>query len=220
MKKGYKILLIIGVILVLGGGACVTTCIGERNGMVDASQAVNKAWGNVESVYQRRLDLIPNLVNTVKGYAQHESETLQAVTDARVGLKKAYDTASATMGDGQLASEAPDNQRLESIQQTQNELMRQAGIYINAVHEAYPDLKAVENFTKLQDELTGTENRINVERQRYNEAVETFNKKILRFPGSIFAWGYSEKNMFKADAAASKAPTVDFTGEATPAVDF
>ncbi len=211
MKKSYIVLIAVGVLLLLGVGKC----IGVRNGIVSADQAVKKSWGNVESAYQRRLDLIPNLVNTVKGYAAHESSTLQNVTDARVGLKQAYDEASRAISEGDGSG-----QQFEQIQASQNNLMDKAGIYINAVHEAYPDLKANQNFLGLQDELAGTENRINTERTRYNEAVEEYNKKILRFPGSIFGWGYSEKEMFKADAAASSAPKVDFgTGNSTT-VDF
>lgn len=210
MKKSYIVLISVAVLLLLGVGSC----IGVRNGIVSADQAVKKSWGNVESAYQRRLDLIPNLVNTVKGYAAHESSTLQNVTDARVGLKKAYDEASQMLKDGDATA------NIQQIQQSQNNLMDKAGIYINAVHEAYPDLKANENFLALQDELAGTENRINTERTRYNEAVEVYNNKILRFPGSVFGWGYTEKEMFKADANASKAPNVDFGTNSTPSVDF
>lgn len=206
MKKSHIILICVAAALLLGVGSC----IGVRNGIVSADQAVKKTWGDVESAYQRRLDLIPNLVNTVKGYAAHESSTLQGVTDARVGLKKAYDEANAALN----------SQEIGQVQVSQNNLMEKAGLYINAVHEAYPDLKANTNFLALQDELAGTENRINTERTRYNEAVENFNKKILRFPGSLFAWGYAEKDMFKADAAASKAPVVNFGTEEAPSVDF
>lgn len=210
MKKSYIVLICVAVLLLIGVGSC----IGVRNGIVSADQAVKKSWGNVESAYQRRLDLIPNLVNTVKGYAAHESTTLQNVTDARVGLKKAYDEASQIMADGNATP------NLEQLQQTQNNLMDKAGIYINAVREAYPDLKANQNFLALQDELAGTENRINTERTRYNEAVEEYNNKILRFPGSVFGWGYTEKEMFKADPKASKAPEVDFGNNSNPTVDF
>lgn len=210
MKKSYIVLISVAVLLLIGVGSC----IGVRNGIVSADQAVKKSWGNVESAYQRRLDLIPNLVNTVKGYAAHESTTLQNVTDARVGLKKAYDEASQIMADGNATP------NLEQLQQTQNNLMDKAGIYINAVREAYPDLKANQNFLALQDELAGTENRINTERTRYNEAVEKYNNKILRFPGSLFGWGYMEKEMFKADPKASKAPEVDFGNNSNPTVDF
>lgn len=211
IKKTYIVLGIVAVLLLIGVGSC----IGVRNGIVSADQATKKSWGDVESAYQRRLDLIPNLVNTVKGYAAHESSTLQNVTDARVGLKKAYDEAAAVAPDPN-ASE----QQMQQMYQAQNNLMDKAGIYINAVREAYPDLKANENFLGLQDELAGTENRINKARNDYNKTVEAYNNKILRFPGSIFGWGYSEKNMFKADARASQAPTVDFGNGNSPSVDF
>lgn len=212
IKKTYVILGVVALLLIIGVGSC----IGVRNGIVTADQATKKTWGDVESAYQRRLDLIPNLVNTVKGYAAHESTTLQNVTDARVGLKKAYDEASAIVPDAN-ASE----QQIQQMYEAQRNLMDRAGIYINAVREAYPDLKANENFLSLQDELAGTENRINKARNDYNAAVETYNNKILRFPGSIFGWGYAEKNMFKADSRASSAPTVDFgTGGTSPSVDF
>lgn len=206
MKKSHIILICLAAVFIFGAGSCVFV----HNGIVSADQAVKKAWGNVETAYQRRLDLIPNLVNTVKGYAEHESSTLQGVTNARTGLKKAYDEATNALQSNDAAQ----------VQASQNNLMEKAGLYINAVHEAYPDLKANTNFLALQDELSGTENRINTERTRYNEAVENFNKKILRFPGSLFAWEYSEKEMFKADAAASKAPVVNFGSEEAPSIDF
>lgn len=213
MKKSYIILIVVGVLLLIGVGSCIST----RNGIVEVDQQVKKCWGNVESAYQRRLDLIPNLVNTVKGYAEHESTTLQNVTDARVGkLSPAVEKAGAELGEAyNAASEAMANpdaaarQSQQSLEALQN-LDRQAQIYINAVHEAYPDLKANQNFVALQDELAGTENRINTERVRYNEAVEKYNTKILKFPGSLFAWGYTEKEPFKAEAGASKAPKVEF----------
>lgn len=209
MKKGYIVLIVIEVLLIVGVGGCVSA----RNGMVGADQAVKKAWGNVENQYQRRLDLIPNLVNTVKGYASHESETLQSVTDARAGLKSAYDAAKAA-----TTADAPAD--IAQFQKTQADLNSKLGIYVNAVREAYPDLKANTNFLDLQAQLEGTENRIATERTRYNEAVEVFNNKILRFPGSLFAWGYSEKQMFTADPGASSAPKVDFSGNQVPDVDF
>ena len=211
MKKSYIVLISVAVLLLIGVGSC----IGVRNGIVSADQAVKKSWGNVESAYQRRLDLIPNLVNTVKGYAAHESTTLQNVTDARVGLKKAYDEASQITPDPNASAE-----QTQQMYDSQRNLMEKAGIYINAVREAYPDLKANENFKDLQSELAGTENRINTERTRYNEAVEKYNNKILRFPGSLFGWGYTEKEMFKADANASKAPNVDFGNNSNQPVDF
>ena len=122
MKKSHIILICVAAALLLGVGSC----IGVRNGIVSADQAVKKTWGDVESAYQRRLDLIPNLVNTVKGYAAHESSTLQGVTDARVGLKKAYDEAKAALN----------SQEIGQVQTSHNNLMEKAGLYINAVHEA------------------------------------------------------------------------------------
>jgi LemA protein len=188
------------VLLLLAGGGC-----SQYNGMVSANQAVEKQWGQVENQYQRRADLIPNLVNTVKGYASHESETLESVTSARAGLSQAYnDVNSVSSDDAQ--------QNVEAYQQRQNALKSALDIYVNAVHEAYPELKANENFLNLQAQLEGTENRISTERMRYNEVVETYNNKVLRFPGNIFAgmFGFDKKDMFKADEGAKTAPKVEF----------
>lgn len=212
VKKIYIILGVVAVLLLVVVGSCIST----RNGIVTLDQAVKKSWGDVESQYQRRLDLIPNLVNTVKGYASHEANTLQAVTDARVGLKKAYDEA---VDASKEQASSPDQPAAQQQAAAQRKLYDQAQIYVNAVHEAYPELKANQNFLDLQAQLEGTENRIATARNRYNEAVEKFNTKVLRFPASLFAWGYSEKEMFKADPGASKAPSVDF-GTGAPSVDF
>ncbi len=157
----------------------------------------------VENQYQRRADLIPNIVNTVKGYAEHESSTLEAVTNARAGLTKAYDAAQAV--------ENP-QENLEQFQQAQSALKGALDIYVNAVREAYPDLKANTNFMALQTELEGTENRISTERKRYTEAVMAYNTAIKKFPTNIYAgwFGFKEKPQFKAEAGASKAPEVKF----------
>ncbi len=199
MKKGIVILVavvaVVALILIWG--------INIRNGFVRANQDVNEAWGNVENQYQRRLDLIPNLVATVKGYAEHESSTFENVTRARAGLSQAYDSAQAVTN-----TQVPED--MAKFQAAQSNLNRQLGIYINAVHEAYPDLKANQNFMDLQTQLEGTENRIATERTRYNAVVKEFNNKILVFPGSLLAWGYSEKPMFTADSEASSAPKVSF----------
>lgn len=212
IKKTYIILGVVALLLIVVVGSCVST----RNGIVTLDQSVKKSWGDVEAQYQRRIDLIPNLVNSVKGYAAHEANTLQAVTDARVGLKKAYDEAEEA---SKVQADGPEQPAAIRQAETQRRLYDQAQIYVNAVHEAYPELKANENFLDLQAQLEGTENRIATARNRYNDAVEKFNTKILRFPASLFAWGYSEKDMFKADSGASKAPTVDF-GTGAPSVDF
>ena len=199
-KKLITTVIVAVVILILFGGGC-----SSYNGMVDADQAVQKQWGHVENQYQRRADLIPNLVNTVKGYAAHESSTLQNVTDARAGLTKAYNDAQAITPEQAQAN-------IEAYQQAQSNLKGALDIYVNAVREAYPDLKANENFLNLQAQLEGTENRVSTERQRYNEAVEVYNRKVLRFPGNIFAklFGFDSKEMFKAEEGAQRAPKVEF----------
>jgi LemA protein len=201
MKKSYIVGIVIALLLVfLFAGGC-----SSYNGMVDADQAVKKQWGQVENQYQRRADLIPNLVNTVKGYAAHESTTLQNVTDARAGLTKAYNDANAISGDSAQAN-------IAAYQQAQSNLRGALDIYVNAVREAYPDLKANTNFMNLQEQLESTENRIATERRRYNEDVETYNKKVLRFPGSIWAsmFNFEPKEMFQAEEGANKAPKVEF----------
>ncbi len=199
-KKLITTVIVAVLILILFGGGC-----SSYNGMVDADQAVQKQWGQVENQYQRRADLIPNLVNTVKGYAAHESSTLQNVTDARAGLTKAYNDAQAITPEQAQAN-------IEAYQQAQSNLKGALDIYVNAVREAYPDLKANENFLNLQAQLEGTENRVSTERQRYNEAVEVYNRKVLRFPGNIFAklFGFDSKEMFKAEEGAQRAPKVEF----------
>lgn len=170
------------------------------NGMVDADQAVSKQWGQVESQYQRRSDLIPNLVSTVKGYAAHESGTLEKVTEAR-----------AKAGSITLTADELTPENMARFQQAQNELSGALKSLL-AVSEAYPDLKANENFLDLQKQLEGTENRIATERMRFNEAVEKYNLKVLRFPGNIWAgiFGFDRKDMFKADEGAQNAPKVSF----------
>lgn len=201
MKKSLIALIVIaGLLVILFAGGC-----SSYNGLVDADQAVKAQWGQVENQYQRRADLIPNLVNTVKGYATHESSTLQGVTDARAGLTRAYNEANGFSPDSAQAN-------IQAYQQAQSQLKSALGIYVNAVKEAYPDLKANENFLQLQAQLEGTENRISTERHRYNEVVETYNRKVLRFPGNIFAsiFGYDEKPMFTAEEGAQRAPTVEF----------
>lgn len=213
LKKSYIILGVVGVLLlILLGGGCST-----YNSLVKYDEKVNEAWSNIETYTQRRLDLIPNLVNTVKGYAAHEANTLQAVTDARVGLKRAYDNAQGELN----KVDANSAESIEQYNNVQSELNRQLGLYINAVHEAYPDLKANQNFLDLQAQLEGTENRIATARSEYNKVVREYNTKRRTFPNNIFAGicGFGERKSFEAEAAAAKAPVVDF-GNGTPAVDF
>lgn len=183
------------IVILLFAGGC-----SSYNGMVDADQAVSKQWSQVESQYQRRSDLIPNLVSTVKGYAAHESGTLEKVTEAR-----------AKAGSITLTADELTPENMARFQQAQNELSGALKSLL-AVSEAYPDLKANENFLDLQKQLEGTENRIATERMRFNEAVEKYNLKVLRFPGNIWAgiFGFDRKDMFKADEGAQNAPKVSF----------
>ncbi len=202
--KGLIIAAVIIVALIVVIGWFVST----RNGFVDRDEALGAQWAQVENQYQRRLDLIPNLVNTVKGYAEHESSTLESVTRARAGLTDAYNQANALRDAAQPADEAAMNQ----YQAAQDGLKSALDIYVNAVREAYPDLKANTNFLDLQTQLEGTENRIATERGRYVDAVRDYNVAVRRFPASIVASisGFDVKPQFKADAAAQKAPQVTF----------
>jgi LemA protein len=165
-------------------------------------EAVKAAWGDVEAAYQRRNDLVPNLVEVVKAYARHEKETLTAVTDAR-----------ARVGTIQVGKEILDDpEAVKKFQEAQG-AMSSALSRLLAVAENYPDLKANQNFLDLQHQLEGTENRINVARSRYNKAVEVFNSSIRVFPNSLtnkFLLGLKLKEPFRAEAGAEKAPTVKF----------
>lgn len=170
------------------------------NSLVEKQQSVDQNWAEVENQYQRRADLIPNLVNTVKGYAAHESSTLEKVTEARAKA------TSITIDADNLNEET-----LARYQQAQGELS-QALKSLLAVQEAYPDLKANQNFLSLQAQLEGTENRITVARKRYTEAVMDYNTSIKKFPTNIYAgwFGFEPKPQFKAEAGAEKAPEVQF----------
>jgi len=165
-------------------------------------EAVIRAWGDVEATYQRRADLIPNLVETVKAYAAHERETLQAVTDARARV------GQVTLKPGELGDAA----KMQQFQSAQGGLSGALSRLL-VVAENYPDLKANQNFRDLQHQLEGTENRINVARQRYNEAVQVFNSSIRVFPNNLtnnFLLKLERKEPFKADAGAAEAPKVKF----------
>ena len=196
MKKGTIILICIAGALLLFAGFCIT----KYNGLVDANAEVEKKWADIESVYQRRADLVPNLVATVKGYAEHEESTLQAVTDARTRATSiTIDPATATP------------EQMEAWMAAQDEVSGALGRLL-AVAESYPDLKANQNFLQLQAQLEGTENRISVERQKYNEAVKEYNVMVRRFPNNIIAsmFGFDQKSMFEAQAGAEVAPVVVF----------
>ena len=175
-------------------------CYTSYNGLVTKEEGLDSAWSNVETQYQRRADLIPNLVNTVKGYAAHESETLGAVTEAR---------ARATSINLSASDLTPE--RLAAFQQAQADVRSALGRLI-AVAENYPDLKANQNFLELQAQLEGTENRIATERSRYTDAVNAYNQKIRKFPALITAklFGFDPKPQFKAEESAAQAPVVEF----------
>ncbi len=196
MKKGTITLLVIGVLILIMVGGTLTT----YNGLIAKDEAVATAWGNIQSQYQRRADLIPNLVSTVKGYAKHESETLENVLAAR---------AKATQVTVNADNLTPE--KLKQYQAAQGELSQALG-RLMAVSENYPNLKANENFSELQAQLEGTENRINESRQIYNSAVQTYNVSVRRFPANIVAgmFGFDKKNQFEAEAGAEKAPKVEF----------
>ncbi len=197
MKKGSVILLsIVGVLVVIG-----MMFAGSYNGLVQLEEKVSAAWAQVESVYQRRLDLIPNLVETVKGYAAHESSTLEAVVQARANATRITLPASAVSDPAQFAK----------FQESQGALSGALGRLL-AVSENYPDLKANQNFLELQAQLEGTENRIAVERMRFNEVAQMFNTKLRQFPTNILGgiFGFKTKEYFRADAAAQAAPKVKF----------
>ena len=196
MKKGTITLLVIGVLILIMVGGTLTT----YNGLIAKDEAVATAWGNIQSQYQRRADLIPNLVSTVKGYARHESETLENVMAARAKATQ------VTINSDNLTPE-----KLKQYQAAQGELSQALG-RLMAVSENYPNLKANENFSELQAQLEGTENRINESRQIYNSAVQTYNVSVRRFPANIVAgmFGFDKKNQFEAEAGAEKAPKVEF----------
>lgn len=196
MKKGTITLLVIGVLILIMVGGTLTT----YNGLIAKDEAVATAWGNIQSQYQRRADLIPNLVSTVKGYAKHESETLENVMAAR---------AKATQITVNADNLTPE--KLKQYQAAQGELSQALG-RLMAVSENYPNLKANENFSELQAQLEGTENRINESRQIYNSAVQTYNVSVRRFPANIVTgmFGFDKKNQFEAEAGAEKAPKVEF----------
>lgn len=196
MKKMFRHIVMVAVAML--SLSSLTSC--NYNSLVEKRENADQQWAQVENVYQRRADLIPNLVNTVKGYASHESETLQAVVEARA-------KATSINIDPKNLDEAS----LKKFQDAQGELSAALGKLL-AVTEAYPDLKANQNFMALQTQLEGTENRIATERKRYTEAVRDYNVAIKKFPTTIYAgwFGFEEMPQFKAEAGAEKAPEVKF----------
>jgi LemA protein len=187
------------------GGLIVISILGYismRNSLIAMDEAVDGSWSQVQTVYQRRLDLIPNLVQTVKGYAAHENETFLAVTEARSKVSASINVPAEALQDPEFM------RRLEQQQQTLSGALQR----LMAISEAYPDLKANENFLNLQAQLEGTENRIAVERQRFNNFVRIYNTRIRQFPASFVAGqlGLQARAYFEAQAGAQEAPRVTF----------
>jgi LemA protein len=192
MKTGLIVLAgIVAFIAIIG-----MWFVSAGNNLIALDEGVNSSWSQVENVYQRRADLIPNLVNTVKGYATHEADVLEAVTQARASV-------------GQIRVNSPDDlKKFDAAQgQLSNALSR-----LMVVSEKYPDLKANQNFLELQSQLEGTENRIAIERQRFNETARNYNTQIRQFPTSFVAGmkGMKERAYFAAQTGADKAPVVNF----------
>lgn len=185
-KTGIIIIAVIAVIVIIAGSLA-----GSYNSLVNLEEGTSAAYADIQVQLQRRSDLIPNLVNTVKGYAAHETEVYTAVSDARAKLAGASTVEETAAANGELSS---------------------ALSRLLAISEAYPELKANENFLSLQDELAGTENRVGVARKDYNDKVQQYNVKIRSFPTSILAgmFGFDKKELFAADDNAQSAPSVSF----------
>ena len=189
-KKLWVILAVVAVVAILIF-AIIASLVGTYNGLVEKQAEVDQKFAQVQTVLQRRSDLIPNLVSTVKGYAAHEEEVYTAIADARAALSGAKTPEELSEANGELDS---------------------AISRLLVVVENYPDLKASANFTALQDELAGAENRISTERGRYNDAVKEYNTAIRKFPNNIFAgmFGFTAADYFEADEGAQKVPEVNF----------
>lgn len=192
-NKGLIITIVVIALVAIWG-------ISSYNGLVSMDENVSNQWANVETQYQRRSDLIPNLVNTVKGYAKHESQTLEAVMAAR---------SQATQVKIDPSNCTP--QQLTAYQKAQGDVTTALGKLL-AITENYPDLKANQNFLELQSQLEGTENRINVARKDFNDTAKKYNTSLRRFPRNIIAsmFGFEKRNYFEAEAGAEKAPKVEF----------
>lgn len=202
MNKGLKTFLIIVAVILVIIFSVYRFFAGNYNQMVSLDESVKGQWGQVENVYQRRLDLIPNLVATVKGYASHEQSVFEQVTEARSRAGGVMNISDDVLNDPEAFSR---------FQKAQSELGG-ALQRLLMITENYPDLKANTNFLALQDQLEGTENRIAVERKRYNDVVQSYNVFIKQFPRVFIAnmYGFREKAYFTADAQAQNAPAVEF----------
>ena len=189
----------LGIVVAILAVMLIAGC-SSYNGFVDAEEDMEKTWSQVETQYQRRSDLIPNLVNTVKGAAEFERGTLEAVTNARARA------TSININADDLTPE-----KLAEYQAAQGQLSQGLGRLL-ATAEAYPQLRSNAQFQELQAQLEGTENRIAVARDRFNEEATNYNKKVRRFPGTVFAtvFGFDEKPQFEAEAGSAQAPTVEF----------
>ena len=187
MKKSTIVIIVVGVILI----AIIAGLVSSYNGVVSLSEEVDNKFATIDTMLQRRADLIPNLVNTVKGYTNQEQAVIDSVTDARAKLAGANSVGEKANADQELTSAL-------------NNLL--------VVVENYPDLKSSQNFINLSDELAGTENRIATARKDYNDAVKEYNTKIKRFPTNIVSgmFGYGEKEYFQASEGSEEVPTVDF----------
>jgi LemA protein len=192
MSRGMAVLLVVLLVVGVVVGSFFLTVVGVKNNLVKLDEGIEEAWAQVETVLQRRFDLIPNLVNTVKGYAKQESGVLERVTELRSQWGAARSVGDKVAAAGQL----------------EGALAR-----LLLVSENYPDLKSNQNFIMLQDELAGTENRIAVERRRYNEAVRSYNTAVRQFPGSLVGamFGFAKRDVyFEAAQDAGTAPNVQF----------
>ena len=190
MKGKKTLIIILSVVAVIG--ILIGSVAGSYNSLVDAQTAVETKQADIQTQLQRRADLIPNFVETVKGYTKYEQDTLTAVTEARAKVGKATDA--------------------QSLSEANDELDRAISVWVNAVTEAYPDLKANSNYIALQDELAGTENRIAVARKDYNEAVQSYNSMIRKFPKNIIAsiFNFEKAEFFQASDEAQSVPKVEF----------
>lgn len=195
MKKNKGLIIAIVVIVIVAIWGIIS-----YNKLATLDEKVSNQWANVETQYQRRSDLVPNLVNTVKGYAKHESQTLEAVMAAR---------SQATQVKIDPSNCTP--QQLAAYQKAQGDVTTALGKLL-AITENYPDLKATDNFKMLQEQLEGTENRINVARKDFNDSAKEYNTSLRRFPRNIIAsmFGFEKRNYFEAEAGAEKAPKVEF----------
>ena len=195
IKKNLGWIIPVGILVVV-----VLWAIGGYNGMVKMDEQVQNSWANVETQYQRRADLIPNLVSTVKGYAKHEQQTLEDVVKAR---------SEATQVKVEAENLTPE--KLAAFQKAQSGVSSALGRLL-AVAENYPDLKANQNFLELQSQLEGTENRITVARKDFNDTAKSYNQAIRQFPKNILAgmFGFEKKSYFEAEAGSEKAPKVEF----------